>query len=155
MSPHSPRVPGQGCRNPRGQGLQQQFVKAGGFKEGSRGGRGPSGCWGLRLVWSLLGIPSPGHGAAVGAAAKWISAAPMHGVGSQRQQPVQEEFMLSHCRKMRNTLQDFTERLCERGEQSGNQRLRHLNSTCNCHQPAYKAHRERNCSKKTHLISGY
>lgn len=52
---------------------------------------------------------------------------------SQRQWPVQEEFMLSHCRKMRNTLQDFTERLCERGEQSDNQRLRHCNRTCDCH----------------------
>lgn len=50
--------------------------------------------------------------------------------------------MLSHCRKMRNTLQDFTERLCERGEQSNNQRLRHRNRTCNRHQSAYKAHEE-------------
>lgn len=33
--------------------------------------------------------------------------------------------MLSHCRKMRNTLQDFTERLCRRGEQSHHQTLRH------------------------------
>lgn len=41
--------------------------------------------------------------------------------------------MLSHCRKMRNTLQDFTERLCEREEQSDNQRLRHHNRTCDCH----------------------
>lgn len=39
----------------------------------------------------------------------WVC--PLPRAGSQRQQPAQEEFMLSHCRKMRNTLQDFSERL--------------------------------------------
>lgn len=42
----------------------------------------------------------------------------LQGCGSWRLQPIQEGLMLSHWRKMRNTLQDFTERLCRRGEQS-------------------------------------
>lgn len=74
------------------------------------------GCTGRGALWHP-------HGAAAEA-----GDAQCHQPGGRsqgQQQPVQEKFMLSHCRKMRNTLQDFTERLCRRGEQSHHQELRH------------------------------
>lgn len=68
--------------------------------------------------------------------------------GSQRSS--QEEFMLSHCLKMRNTLQDFSERLWKRWGQRDRRRSGHWSRTCECH---WQRARGETAAKKNSKIS--
>lgn len=65
----------------------------------------------------------------------------------------QEEFMLSHCRKMRNTLQDFSERLCKRDGNKATARGQGTGATTTGKGHREKLQQKKNPSKRSQLAA--